>query len=291
MRWKRGASTRDVIDVRGGSGGGGRRGGMALPIGGGAGILGVIVVLAITLLGGGGSGFQIPAGFDSGQQAPSGEPIPPGQDPDAELKDFSTYVFNDVQGAWSRTFERASQPYERAKVVFYDGAVDTACGSATSAVGPFYCPGDRYVYLDLSFYGDMERQLGAPGDFAWAYVIAHEVGHHVQQLLGTSDRVNEIRRSDPDKANEASVRLELQADCYAGVWARGVFDQLEAGDLDEALTAAEAVGDDRLQSRGGGGVNPDSFTHGSSEQRRRWFERGRERGEPADCDTFAAEEL
>ena len=291
MKWKRGASTRDVIDVRGGGGGSSRRGGMALPIGGGAGVLGIIVVLAVTLLGGGGSGFQIPAGFDGGTQAPRGEPIPAGQDPDAEFKDFSTYVFNDAQGAWARTFEAAGRPYERAKVVFYNGAVDTACGSATSAVGPFYCPGDRCVYLDLSFYNDMERQLGAPGDFAWAYVIAHEVGHHVQQQLGTSDEVDQIRRSDPDKANEASVRLELQADCYAGVWARGVFDQLEPGDLDEALTASEAVGDDRLQQQAGRRVNPDSFTHGSSEQRRRWFERGRERGEPADCDTFSAEDL
>ena len=290
MRWKRGASTRDVIDVRGG-GGGSRRGGMALPIGGGAGILGVILVLALTLLGGGGSGFEIPAGFDTGQRAPSGEPIPADQDPDAKLKDFSTYVFNDAQATWERTFEAAGRPYERAKVVFYDGAVDTACGSASAAVGPFYCPGDRYVYLDLSFWDDMERKLGAPGDFAWAYVIAHEVGHHVQQQLGTSDEVNQLRRSDPDKANEASVRMELQADCYAGVWARGVFDQLDPGDLEEALTASEAVGDDRLQSQAGQQINPDSFTHGSSEQRRRWFERGRERGEPADCDTFSADEL
>jgi len=290
MKWKRGASTKDVIDVRGGSGGS-RRGGGALPIGGGAGVLGIIVALAIVLLGGGGSGFEIPAGFDTGQQAPSGEPIPPGEDPDAELKDFSTYVFNDSQDAWARTFEASGRPYERAKVVFYNGGVDTACGSASSAVGPFYCPGDRRVYLDLSFYGDMERKLGAPGDFAWAYVIAHELGHHVQQQLGTSDEVNRIRRTDPDKANDASVRLELQADCYAGVWARGVFDDLEPGDLDEALTASEAVGDDRLQQQAGQRINPDSFTHGSSEQRRRWFERGRERGEPADCDTFSADDL
>ena len=290
MKWKRGASTEDVIDVRGGSGGS-RRGGAALPIGGGAGVLGIIVALAIVLLGGGGSGFEVPAGFDTGQQAPSGEPIPPGEDPDAELKDFSTYVFNDSQDAWARTFEASGRPYERAKVVFFNRGVDTACGSATSAVGPFYCPGDRRVYLDLSFWDDMERQLGAPGDFAWAYVIAHEVGHHVQQQLGTSEEVARIRRSEPDKANAASVRLELQADCYAGVWARGVFDSLDPGDLDEALTAAEAVGDDRLQSRAGGGVNPDSFTHGSSAQRRRWFESGRERGEPADCDSFAAEDV
>jgi predicted metalloprotease len=292
MKWKRGASTRDVIDVRGGGGGRSRRGGAALPIGGGAGVLGIIVALAVVLLGGGsGSGFEIPAGFDGGTQAPAGEPIPAGQDPDAELKDFSTYVFNDVQGSWQRTFETAGRPYERAKVVFYDGRVDTACGSASAAVGPFYCPGDRYVYLDLSFFDDMERQLGAPGDFAWAYVIAHEVGHHIQQQLGTSAEVDQIRRSDPDKANDASVRLELQADCYAGVWARGVFDQLEPGDLDEAITASEAVGDDRLQQQAGQRINPDSFTHGSSEQRRRWFERGRAQGEPADCDTFSAEDL
>ena len=293
MKWKRGASTQDVIDVRGGSGGSSRRGGAALPIGGGAGVLGIIVALAVVLLGGGGggSGFQIPAGFDGGTQAPTGEPIPAGQDPDAELKDFSTYVFNDAQGSWQRTFETAGRPYERAKVVFYNGGVNTACGNATSAVGPFYCPGDRYVYLDLSFYNDMERQLGAPGDFAWAYVIAHEVGHHIQQQLGTSNEVDQIRRSDPDKANDASVRLELQADCYAGVWARAVFDQLEPGDLEEAFTAAEAVGDDTLQRNAGRRVNTDAFTHGSAAQRQRWFERGADRGEPGDCDTFAAADL
>jgi uncharacterized protein len=147
------------------------------------------------------------------------------------------------------------------------------------------------VYLDLSFYRDMETQLQASGDFAWAYVIAHEVGHHLQQQLGTSGEVDRIRRDDPDRANEVSVRLELQADCYAGVWAREVFDQLEPGDLDEAFRASEAVGDDRLQQQAGRRVDPDSFTHGSSAQRRAWFERGQGRGEPADCDTFSAEEL
>jgi predicted metalloprotease len=290
MRWRRGGSTADVIDVRGG--GGRRRGGAALPVGGGLGVVGVILFLAIQVLGGGGGGaFDIPAGFDGATRAPSGQPIPAGQDPDRDLKDFSVYVFNSAQATWERTFQEQGRPYERAKLVLYRDAVDTACGSASSAVGPFYCPGDRYVYLDLSFYRDMERQLQAGGDFAWAYVIAHEVGHHVQQLLGTSDEVNTIRRTDPERANEASVRLELQADCYSGVWAASVFDQLEQGDLDEAMRASEAVGDDRLQQQAGRQVEPDSFTHGSSAQRRAWFERGRERGEPAACDTFSAEDL
>jgi uncharacterized protein len=292
MRWRRGASTADVIDVRGG-GGGRRRGGGALPVGGGLGVVGVIVFIAIQLLGGGAGGFDVPAGFDTTTRAPSGEPIPAGQDPERDLKDFSVYVFNSVQATWEGTFSEQGESYDRAKLVLYRDGVDTACGSASSAVGPFYCPGDEYVYLDLSFYRDMERQLQASGDFAWAYVIAHEVGHHVQQELGTSAEVDRIRREDPDRANDASVRLELQADCYSGVWARTVFEagELEPGDIDEAIRASEAVGDDRLQQQSGRRVDPDTFTHGSSAQRRAWFDRGRERGEPADCDTFSAEDL
>jgi uncharacterized protein len=291
MRWKRGGSTADVIDVRGG--GGGRRGGPALPVGGGLGVVGIIVFLAIQLLGGGSGGFNVPAGFDTTTRAPNGEPIPASQDPEKDLKDFSVYVFNSVQANWERTFSAQSAGYERAKLVLYRDGVDTACGSASSAVGPFYCPADKYVYLDLSFYRDMDRQLRAGGDFAWAYVIAHEVGHHVQQQLGTSAEVDRIRRSDPDRANEASVRLELQADCYAGVWAHTVYEagELDPGDVDEAIRASEAVGDDRLQSQAGRRVDPDTFTHGSSAQRRAWFDRGRERGEPADCDTFSGENL
>jgi uncharacterized protein len=290
MRWKRGASTADVIDVRGG---GRRRGGAALPVGGGLGVVGVILFLAIQVLGGGGGagGFQIPAGFDAATRAPAGEPIPPEQDPERDLKDFSVYVFNSVQSTWRRTFEQQGRTYDKAKLVLYRNGVDTGCGSATSAVGPFYCPADQHVYLDLSFERDMEQQLQAAGDFAWAYVIAHEVGHHVQKLLGTSDEVSRVRQDDPDRANEASVRLELQADCYAGVWAHAVFDELDPGDVEEAIRASEAVGDDRLQSQAGGQVNPDTFTHGSSAQRHAWFERGRERGEPADCDTFSAESV
>jgi predicted metalloprotease len=291
MRWRRGGSTADVIDVRGGGGGGRRRAGGALPVGGGVGVVGVIIFLALQLLGGGAAAFDVPAGFDGATRAPSGEPIPAAQDPERDLKDFSIYVFNSAQSTWERTFQAQGLPYERAKLVLYRAAVDTACGSASSAVGPFYCPGDRYVYLDLSFFRDMQTRLGASGDFAWAYVIAHEVGHHVQQQLGTSDEVSTIRRSDPERANEASVRLELQADCYAGVWARTVFDQLDPGDVDEAIRASEAVGDDRLQRQAGRRIEPDSFTHGSSAQRRAWFDRGRERGEPADCDTFSAEDV
>jgi predicted metalloprotease len=286
MRWRRGGSDADVIDARGA---GGRRGGAALPVGGGLGLVGALIFLAIQLLGGGSGGFQIPAGFDPATQVATSEPIPADQDPERDLRDFSVYVFNDVQSTWERTF--GNRGYERAKLVLYRQGVDTACGSASSAVGPFYCPGDQRVYLDLSFYRDMERQLRAGGDFAWAYVIAHELGHHVQRRLGTMADVDQIRRSDPDRANEASVRLELQADCYAGVWASTVFDQLEPGDLDEALAASEAVGDDRLQQQAGRRVNPDTFTHGSSAQRRAWFERGRARGEPADCDTFDVDEL
>jgi predicted metalloprotease len=295
MRWRRGASRRDVIDVRGGGARRGRGGGgAALPVGGGLGVVGVILFLAIQLLGGGGAGgFDIPAGFDSAARAPSGEPIPASQDPDRDLADFSVYVFNNAQATWDRIFSQQGRRYERAKLVLYRGRVRSACGSASSSVGPFYCPADKYVYLDLAFYRDMERQLEASGDFAWAYVIAHEVGHHVQKLLGTSDDVNQIRRSDPDRANEASVRLELQADCFSGVWAHSVFERgdLFEGDIEEAITASEAVGDDRLQQQAGRQVTPDSFTHGSSAQRRAWFQRGCERGEPADCDTFSVDDV
>jgi uncharacterized protein len=178
-------------------------------------------------------------------------------------------VFLDAQDMWARTFAEQGRHYRRAKLVLFRGAVQTGCGSASSAVGPFYCPGDGRVYLDLSFYRDMERQLGAGGDFAWAYVIAHEVGHHIQRELGTSDKVRNLQRESPDEANSLSVRLELQADCYGGVWARTVYDQLDPGDIEEAIAASEAVGDDRLQSRARGSVDPDSFTHGTSEQRAR----------------------
>jgi uncharacterized protein len=267
-------------------------------VGGGAGVIVVLVVLGLQLLGGGsGGGFDVGQIFGPQVQAPGAsdpQPIPRAEDPQRDLKDFSVYVFEDTQRTWASTFEKAGKPYEHAHLVLYSGAIQTAgCGSATSAVGPVYCPGDERVYLDLSFYEDMQRQLGAPGDFAWAYVIAHEMGHHVQQQLGTSDEVEREMRANPGDRNELSVRLELQADCYAGVWGSTVFKQgdLQKGDLQEAFNAAEAVGDDRLQRQATGTVNPDTFTHGTSEQRRRWFDAGYDSGDPGACDTFSADEL
>ena len=300
MKWKRGKS-RDVVDIRGASGGsGGGSGGIPIPsglagLGGGAGLVVVLVIVGINLLGGNGAGFELPSAFGTGTGAPGADnptPIPPDQDPQRDLKDFSSYVFTDAQDVWERTLASDGDDYERAELVLYADAVSTeGCGSATAAVGPFYCPADQRVYLDLSFFEDMEAQLGASGDFAWAYVIAHEVGHHVQLVTGTAAEVDRLTRDDPDSANDLSVRQELQADCYAGIWAGTVFEQgaLEPGDLDEAFAASEAVGDDRLQRQAGRSVNPDSFTHGSSEQRREWFTTGYESGEPARCDTFSVE--
>lgn len=297
MRWKR-VDSPDVIDQRGRRGGGGM-GGMPIA-GGGMGLAGILIFLAIQLLGGGGGGsggsFDVPGGFGGAVREPAagpGDAIPAGQDPEKDLKDFSVYVFTDAQKSWARNFDAAKRPYQRAKLVLYRGGVDTPCGSATSAVGPFYCPGDQRVYLDLSFENEMKERLGASGDFAWAYVIAHEMGHHVQKQLGIEERVGRLRREDPGQANALSVRLELQADCYAGVWAYGVFEQgdLEDGDIKEAMGAAEAVGDDRLQKAATGSVDPDSFTHGTSAQRERWFDQGYRGGQPGACDTFAVDEV
>ena len=193
MKWRRGGSEANVRDIRGA---GGRRGGAALPVGGGLGVVGVILFLAIQLLGGGsGAAFDVPVAFDDSTQAPSAQPIPAGQDTEKDLRDFSVYVFNNAQGLWQRTFDAQGVAYEPAGLSLYRTGVRTGCGNASSSVGPFYCPADQGVYLDLSFYRDMEQQLRAGGDFAWAYVIAHEMGHHVQNLLGTSRQVDEIRRT------------------------------------------------------------------------------------------------
>jgi uncharacterized protein len=291
MKWRRGRSP-DVIDRRGARSSGfpmGRGG----AVGGGLGLVGVLIVLALQVLGGSGSAFDVDTGLGGGSAPGQPEPIPPSEDPERDLKDFSAYVFTDAQKTWEEIFRRAGQPYERARLVLYRDGVNTACGSASSAVGPFYCPGDQMVYLDLSFYGDLQNRLRAGGDFAWAYVIAHEVGHHVQQQLGTSEEVRNLQRENPDEGNELSVRLELQADCYSGVWGHTIYTQgdLEKGDVREALRAAGAVGDDRLQREATGGIDPDSFTHGTSEQRRDWFERGYESGDADACDTFSPEEI
>jgi uncharacterized protein len=298
MRWRRQSSTPDVIDQRAAV----PRVGLPFPgggagVGGGLGVVGLLIFLALQLLGGGGgTAFDVDQQFGDSTQTPdpgSGGAIPADKDPERDLKDFSAYVFNNVQETWESTFAQQNQPYKRAKLVLYRDAVSTGCGSASSAVGPFYCPADQRVYLDLGFYHDMASQLGAQGDFAWAYVIAHEMGHHAQQQLGTSSEVHRLSSQSPQDANALSVRLELQADCYAGVWAHSVYEagDLEEGDVDEAVTASAAVGDDRLQSRGGGQIDPDSFTHGTSDQRSSWFTKGEDSGEPSACDTFSAEDL
>ena len=288
-----------MVDVRGagGRGGGGRMPGGVAGVGGGLGVVGVLIYIAIQLLAGSsGSGFDVTQVFGPAVQAPGAsnpQPIPRAEDPQRQLKDFSVYVFEDTQKTWSQIFRDSGETYSNAKLVLYSGAVQTGCGGASSAVGPFYCPADGRVYLDLSFYEEMRAQLQAPGDFAWAYVIAHEMGHRVQDEAGTSDEVDSERRQNPGDANALSVRLELQADCYAGVWASTVYKEgdLQQGDLQEAFTASEAVGDDRLQRQATGRVNPDTFTHGTSEQRRHWFTTGYRSKDPGACDTFSADSL
>lgn len=214
---------------------------------------------------------------------------------EAQLRKFVSTILADTEDAWGALFTAAGRTYEAPTLVMFSGAVQSACGTAQTAVGPFYCPGDRQVYIDLSFYEELQNRFGAPGDFAQAYVVAHEVGHHVQTLLGISDRNMAARQRASDaEANALSVRQELQADCFAGIWAHNADRSrqlLEAGDIEEGLNAAAAIGDDRLQKQSQGYVSPESFTHGSSEQRVRWFKRGFESGTIEACDTFATRNL
>ena len=209
---------------------------------------------------------------------------------DQELADFVSVVLADTEDTWNTIFGRSGMDYEEPVLVMFSGSVQSACGMASAAVGPFYCPADNKVYLDLSFFHDLKQRHGAPGDFAQAYVIAHEVGHHVQNLLGLSDKVRQAQRgADKAEANALSVRLELQADCFAGLWgnyADRSRQVLEQGDIEEALGAASAIGDDRLQRESMGYTVPESFTHGTSEQRVRWFRKGIETGDIGNCDTF-----
>lgn len=203
---------------------------------------------------------------------------------------FVSFVLDDVQSTWDRAFEGAGSTFRPATLVLFRNGTQSGCGVGQSAMGPFYCPLDEKVYLDLAFFDELDRRFGATGDFAQAYVIAHELGHHVQHLLGTDERVRRVQQSNPDVANEMSVRLELQADCYAGVWAHSARerDKLSVGDVEEGLGAASAVGDDRIQQRSTGRVNVDSFTHGSAKQRAEWFHRGLASGRSSACDTFGA---
>ncbi|WP_375057919.1 neutral zinc metallopeptidase [Zobellella sp. DQSA1] len=230
----------------------------------------------------------------------TGQPTPVNQHrslsaEEQKLAEFVSVVLADTEDTWQPLFARMGSRYQDPTLVLFSGQVQSACGFAQAAMGPFYCPGDGKVYIDLSFYKDLKERHGAPGDFAQAYVIAHEVGHHVQNLLGISRKIHEARRRLPEvEANLLSVRQELQADCFAGIWgfyANQERQLLEPGDLEEALTAAAAIGDDRLQQQARGRITPDSFTHGSSEQRVRWFKRGFDSGELEYCNTFDADRL
>jgi predicted metalloprotease len=222
--------------------------------------------------------------------ATTGEQAAPVNDPNEEPQvQFVSFVLDDAQRTWQEILRREGTEYRDAKLVLFRDSVDSGCGFAQSATGPFYCPADQRVYIDLSFFDELQSRFGAPGDFARAYVLAHEIGHHVQTLLGLSEQVRRKQQMNPSLQNELSVRMELQADCFAGVWGHSTQQRnlLEAGDVEEGLRAAAAVGDDRLQRMGSGRVNPDSFTHGTSEQRTRWLRRGLSSGDPRDCDTFA----
>jgi len=238
------------------------------------------------LLTGGGSNFTVP--MDSG--APSGP-----NSIDDSSEEFVGVVLADTEEVWTDLFRNSGQTYRKPTLVLYSGRTASACGTANAAVGPFYCPGDNQVYLDMDFFRVMERQLGAAGDFAQAYVIAHEVAHHVQNLLGVMRKTDAQRRSASEaQANRISVMIELQADCFSGVWAQQAqrrFGALEPGDIEEALNAAHQIGDDTLQRNAGRAVVPDSFTHGTSAQRMTWFRRGFDSGDPGQCDTFNAAKL
>ncbi len=282
MRWTRGHVSANVEDRRGRRGVRmpGRRGGAQIGCGGFLMLLLLSVVFKqdfFSLVGAGGGGMTAPTTTDAG--------LPPGQDPQQELKEFVSFVLDDTQAVWARTLDG----YRDAKLVLFTDSVRSACGFAQAASGPFYCPGDQKVYIDLGFYQELSRRFGAPGDFAQAYVLAHEIGHHVQTLTGLSSQVRQAQSRNPGQANDLSVRMELQADCYAGVWAHSTAqrDLLDRGDIEEGMGAAAAVGDDRIQRMSGKRyINPESFTHGSAEQRVQWFKRGLQSGDPNTCDTF-----
>jgi predicted metalloprotease len=282
MRWRRTSGT-DIEDRRGQ----GLPGGMALPIGGGlGGGIGLVVLIVTLLLRGG--GFDVGQSLDQFPQSPAQGENLNAPDPDKDLVDFLDFVVKDVQASWRTKFEAAGSNYQTTKLVLFERATATGCGTGSSATGPFYCPADGKMYLDLGFFRELRDRFGAPGDFAQAYVVAHEIGHHVQNLIGIDRDVRRERQSNPENDGELSIRMELQADCFAGVWGHSAYKQelLESGDLEEGLAAAAAVGDDRIQRQTTGRVNPESWTHGSSQQREKWFKRGFDSGAVDDCDTF-----
>ena len=286
MRWQGRRQSSNVEDRR-------SSGGKRLAVGGG---LGTIVLVVITLLFGGDLGDVLRIVTGGGNMATTTAPA--GRAPSAEENaqaQFVKVVLADTEDVWNKLFQQQGGQYREPTLMLFSGAVQSACGNASAATGPFYCPGDQKVYIDLSFQETLSQQLGAGGDFAMAYVVAHEVGHHVQNLMGLTDKVHSQRgRVSQAEYNELSVRLELQADFFAGVWthhAQQMNDILEQGDIEEAMRAANAIGDDRLQKRSQGRVVPDSFTHGTSEQRMRWFRKGLETGDISQGDTFNATTL
>ena len=310
MRWRTGRRSENVEDRRdeGGSLGDPFDGpapmgvGRTLGIGGGVG--GLVLVVVLMLLGVDPSFLLTPSGQVAPERPPAGRGsgaggVPQFQGPAAgvedEMKQFVSVVLADTEDTWTAVFKESGKRYAEPRLVLFTGMTHSACGLGEAAMGPFYCPADQKVYIDLAFYDELRNDFGAPGDFAQAYVIAHEVGHHVQNQLGISDQVETLRRrATKREANNLSVRLELQADCFAGIWANRAQQArriLEQGDLEEGLNAASAIGDDRLQRQARGYVTPDSFTHGSSAQRVRWFKRGLTEGRLAACDTFSTTEL
>jgi predicted metalloprotease len=288
VKWTPGGESNDLEDLRGQGGGGGRGRGVALPLtGGGIAIMIVLALLSqvfgVNLTGGGGDDQQQQSQQYSGAQSRrTGQP-----DPDQHEIQFVSFVLDDVQATFAKMFAERGLTYEHAHLAIFTDDIDTGCGESSSAVGPFYCPPDKKAYIDLSFFRELKERFGAAGEFAQAYVLAHELGHHVQNLLGIEEK--ERRRGQKD----FSVRLELQADCFAGVWGHSTDQRhlLDPGEVQQAMDAAAAIGDDRLQQMAGRRVNPETWTHGSSEERVRWFRRGFDGGRFEDCDTFGASQL
>jgi hypothetical protein len=287
MRWTPGGESQDVEDRRddsGGGGGGFQFGGMHVGIGGAILLLILSFVFRtnfFALLGGGGSSAPAPAA--------TRRPDPTRDAAEKPLVQFVSFVLDDTQKTWTEILpQQTGKTYHHAKLVLFRNYIQSGCGGAESATGPFYCPNDEKVYIDLDFYDELKRRFGAPGEFAQAYVVAHELGHHVQNILGIERKLRQLQDQNPRSEKPLSVKLELQADCFAGIWAHSTQQRglLEQGDIESALGAASAVGDDRLQKMATGHVNPDSFTHGSSEQRMRWFRKGFDSGSVAACDTF-----
>jgi predicted metalloprotease len=287
MRWTPGGESPDIEDRRGEGGGGGGFGFGPRHLG----IGGFLIVLVLSLLFRRNFFALLGGGTDVPQTAPVSGPATPGAPAaDDRMTQFVSFVLNDVQDTWTRELAKTDHPYQHAKLVLFTDQTRSGCGEAEAATGPFYCPADHKVYIDLGFYRELQDRFGAPGEFAEAYVLAHEIGHHVQNLLGIDSQVRRLQASRPSQANAMSVRLELQADCLAGVWGHSTAQRnlLEQGDVESGLRAAAAVGDDRLQRMASGTVHPESWTHGSSAERVRWFKTGLESGDINSCDTFGA---